>query len=82
MCPRNAKWRRNIETVIRDVFGDESASKTPMPLNRQRRTIRKKKLIIEGRGRGIIRKKNQRPLKYCGKRKIFLLGCRIGKIIC
>jgi hypothetical protein len=67
------------------VFIDESVSKTPDPIEsrkKNRKKKKKKKKKKRGRGRGIIRKKFQQPLKYCGKRKVFFLGCRIGKIIC
>jgi hypothetical protein len=70
------------------VFGDESAGKTPKPPPQTKKDRKKKKKKPKSsrrrRGRGIIirTKKNQWPLKYCGKRKVFFSGCRIGKITC
>jgi hypothetical protein len=56
------------------VFGDESAGKTPKPLESTNKDCKKKekKRRRRRRGRGIIRrnKKNQWPLKYCEKRKV------------
>jgi hypothetical protein len=71
------------------LFRDESAGKTPEPTKSTKKDRKKKKKQKQNkktkkkkRGRGIIRKKNQRLLKYCEKRKVFFLGCRIEKIIC
>jgi hypothetical protein len=72
------------------VFGDESAGKTPKPPPQTKKDRKKKKKKSSRRrsrrrrGRGIIirTKKNQWPLKYCGKRKVFFSGYRIGKITC
>jgi hypothetical protein len=74
--PNGDEILRQLEEM---VFGDESAGKTPNPTKSTKKDHKKKK---EKRGRGIKRKKSQRPLRYCGKRKVFFLGCRIGKIIC
>ena len=56
------------------VFGDESAGKTPKPPKSTKKNHKKKKRKKKRRwrrGRGIKKrnKKNQRPLKYCGKKK-------------
>ena len=68
------------------AFGDESAGKTPDPTeltrkDRQNKKGKKKRKKI-GRGRQIERKKSQRHLICCGRRRVFFLGCRIEKIIC
>jgi hypothetical protein len=71
--PNGDKILRQLEGM---VFGDKSAGKTPDPTELTKKDCKKKK------GRGILRKKSQRPLRYCGKRKVIFLGCCIGKIIC
>jgi hypothetical protein len=80
--PNGDKILRQLEGM---VFGDKSAGKTPDPTESTKKDCKKKKKEEEKgkkKGRGILRKKSQRPLRYCGKRKVIFLGCCIGKIIC
>jgi hypothetical protein len=82
--PSEEEILRQLEGM---VFGDESTGKTPKPslsTKKDRKKKKKRKSSRRRRGRRIIirTKKNQWPLKYYGKRKVFFSGYRIGKITC
>jgi hypothetical protein len=65
------------------VFRDESAGKTLEPRISQRMTVRRKKKKKKKRKRKRNNKKKE-PVadEKLWNRKVFFLGCRIGKIIC
>ena len=68
------------------AFGDESAGKTPDPtkLTKNDRKKKKGKKKKKKKRKRKTNKKKDEPAApvCCGRRKVFFLSCRIGKIIC